>query len=536
MAIVEIKIPQLGEGLQEARLIRFLKQPGETVQQDEPIYEMETDKAVMEIESPTAGILQEWSAQEDDVLPIGATIGQINTDGAPKAGVTPAGTSAQSNGSEMSTVPPATPSTDTGIVEIRIPQLGEGLQEARLVRFIKQPGDAVSQDEPIYEMETDKALMEIESPAAGILDAWTAKEDDVLPIGAVIGRIKTETVASFADDSASLISTAPLGSTEQQAAAHPTTSTQAVTRLASNAAAPLTSGPLRNELVPPRTKAYAAERGVSEAELARLAQSAGHKLLPEDIDLYLTQGHQEAPTKLETRNSKLETYTDSPLPSRQKTLNFRLQRSAQAVVPATMEMPLAWGAIEEVRAAMKASSADKAPTQFLLFAWCVAQAVKNHPRFLTALVNDTTLRQYEHLHLGIAVARPGDELLMARIPNADTLSFAEFIAAAQDAITRARDGQDQTTEAMQLSLTNMASAGVRTGIPVVVAPAVGTLFIGAPYDEAYPLPGGSVGFRRVTNMVFTFDHRIANGVGAARFLADIQKRVEAIQEELGGIK
>src|SRR2546426_5152078 len=76
--------------------------------------------------------------------------------------------------------------------EIRIPQLGEGLQEARLIRFLKQPGEAVAQDEPIYEMETDKAVMEIESPAAGILESWSAKEDDVLPIGALIGRIETE--------------------------------------------------------------------------------------------------------------------------------------------------------------------------------------------------------------------------------------------------------------------------------------------------------------------------------------------------------
>src|SRR5687768_4610253 len=80
-------------------------------------------------------------------------------------------------------------------IEIRIPQLGEGLQEARIVRFLKQPGDSVQRDEPIFEMETDKAVMEIESPAAGILGAWDAQEDQVLPIGAVIGRIDTDAAA-----------------------------------------------------------------------------------------------------------------------------------------------------------------------------------------------------------------------------------------------------------------------------------------------------------------------------------------------------
>jgi pyruvate/2-oxoglutarate dehydrogenase complex dihydrolipoamide acyltransferase (E2) component len=67
-----------------------------------------------------------------------------------------------------------------------------GLQEARIVRFLKQPGDSVERDEPIYEMETDKAVMEIESPSAGVLESWEARENDVLPIGEVVGKLQTE--------------------------------------------------------------------------------------------------------------------------------------------------------------------------------------------------------------------------------------------------------------------------------------------------------------------------------------------------------
>src|SRR5256885_31257 len=73
-------------------------------------------------------------------------------------------------------------------VEIRIPQLGEGLQEARLIRFLKQPGDSVARDEPIYEMETDKAVMEIESPTAGILEVRRNGDTKVLWRGRIQGR------------------------------------------------------------------------------------------------------------------------------------------------------------------------------------------------------------------------------------------------------------------------------------------------------------------------------------------------------------
>src|SRR5439155_17277984 len=141
------------------------------------------------------------------------------------------------------------------------------------------------------------------------------------------------------------------------------------------------------------------------------------------------------------------------------------------------------------------------------------------------------IRIYDHLHLGIAVARPEDELLMARVDRADSLGFEEFITAAQDSIKKARDGKDQTTDAIQLSLTNMAGAGVRFGIPIIAAPAVGTLFVGEPFDEAFPLSGGGIGFRRIVNMVLSFDHRIANGIGAANFLSGIRDRVESLLDE-----
>jgi pyruvate/2-oxoglutarate dehydrogenase complex dihydrolipoamide acyltransferase (E2) component len=410
-------------------------------------------------------------------------------------------------------------------IEIRIPQLGEGLQEARLVSFLKQPGDPVAQDEPIYEMETDKAVMEIESPAAGVLEEWTARIDDVVPIGAVVGSIAVEDAG-----------TRGRGDTERGRGGEGA-------RGQENTPTPNAQRPtpdLRNAAIPPRTRAYAKEKGLSEGELMRLAQEAGGRLLPEAIDRYLAgnAGSQSEESSTPYTLHPTPSFTDVPLPPRQRTLVYRLQRSAQEVIPATMWMPVGWEAVEAVRAQFKRSAArdnGSLPSQFLLFAWCVTQAAKDHPRFRAALVSDTALRQYDHLHLGIAVARPDDELIMARVPGADALPFETFISAAKAAIRRARDGEDQSSDAMQLSVTNMAAARVRMGLPVVVAPAASTLFVGEVYEEAYPLPDGGCGFHRVANMVLTFDHRIVNGVGAARFLADIRRRVEGLREEFADL-
>ncbi len=94
------------------------------------------------------------------------------------------------------------------VVPIRIPQLGEGLQEARLVEFLKQPGDNVSRDECIYVIETDKAVTEVESPHAGTVAEWTVEADSVLPIGTVIGSME---VAEAVEDAFIDHSTSPTG-------------------------------------------------------------------------------------------------------------------------------------------------------------------------------------------------------------------------------------------------------------------------------------------------------------------------------------
>ncbi len=397
-------------------------------------------------------------------------------------------------------------------VDVRIPQLGEGLQEARIVRFLKAPGEMVARDEPIYEMETDKAVMEIESPAEGRLVEWTAREDEVLPIGAVIGRI---------DSAAHLIEPQPLPpfqpeaeparATPQKSAVHPIE----------------TVAELRNDLLPPKTRARARELGISNEQLAAHAARVGRKLMPADLEDLRAQ------TTIERAMAASEGYTDMAMPVRQRTLIHRLHSGQSGVIQATLEMPLEWSAIERARGSIKEAGGELQPSQFILFAWCVAQASAEHPQFRRAMNGEAGIREYFHLNLGIAVARPGDELMMARIDSADTLGLADFVTEAQRNIQAVRSGADQASQLMQVSLTNMGTTGARFGIPVVAAPAVATLFVGTPYHEAYPLETGGVGFRKTAHLVMTFDHRLANGIGAAAFLVDIKARVEAIDSQIG---
>ena len=487
MTNVSVYIPQIGEGLQEARVVGFLKNPGDRVRRDEPIYQMETDKAVMDVESPVDGILVSWSAKPDDVLAIGAEIAIFSVEEDTPTPVAPHG---QSNETVSNNSPAATAS-------LFLPQIGEGLQEARIVALLKSPGDRIERDEAIYQMETDKAVMDVESPYAGTLLSWSANVDDVLAIGAEVGVIKvsegTEVLA------------APFhGSPQSTSATNASPTTESISSSTAN-----TRG---LQGIPPRTRAYAKEKGIGEEILISI-RPAGSKLMPDDIDAHLNK-------------SKSAGFTEVQLGGKQRVLNSRMVRSNSLVVPGTMTVVCNWSAIESARAAIKSSGDSFQPSAFTMFSFAVATAMKEFPTFRSTLQGDDKIRTYDHVSLGIAVSLPGDELVIAVVDKADTLNWKSFAESARERISLAREGKDQAHEAVSVSLTNMQATGLRNAVPVVVAPSMATIFLGEVFHDLNA--DGST--RKVVNLTMTFDHRLANGVGASEFLNKIKNLTEKISE------
>jgi pyruvate dehydrogenase E2 component (dihydrolipoamide acetyltransferase) len=377
------------------------------------------------------------------------------------------------------------------IVAVRIPQIGEGLQEARLVAVLKQPGDAVRRDEPIYQMETDKAVMDVESPYEGTLVEWLGEPDQVLAIGAEVARM----------DVAGEV-------TEMTVHGGPVAPAPAPALVAS-------------AVIPPRTRAYAKEKGIDEATLGSIPSASG-KLMPADIDAFLVGAAPAAHAE----------WDETPVPAKQRVLASRLVRGNQIVVPGTISVAASWEAIENERARIKAAGGDFQPSAFTMFAYAVVRAMKEHPGFRSQWVGEGTLRTYRHVDLGIAVALPGDELVLAVVEDADTLDWPTFGARTREQIEKARAGNDQASEAVTVSLTNMQAFGLRDAVPVVVPPSMATIFLGETYaglDQTSSEPK----LRRLANVAMTFDHRLVNGVGASNFLQAIRQNIESIAGVLG---
>jgi pyruvate dehydrogenase E2 component (dihydrolipoamide acetyltransferase) len=389
------------------------------------------------------------------------------------------------------------------VISVRIPQLGEGLQEALLVEFLKQPGDQIKRDEPIYVMETDKATTDVESPYAGTLVEWTAEPGTVLEIGTEIAKME---VAE--------------GVKEMPAGHGPESSSHSASRSGKSAggstatAVAKETGRRGDVMIPPKTRKYLKQLNLLDQ--ADKIPCAGSKLMPEDVDAYLATVGGESVVDANL-------FKTVPLPKSQIVLNFRLSRAAKATIPVTVMSDMDWSALQSARDHLKASGG---PTSFAMACWAVVLAMKEHEKFRSSLTADgNSFKVFHRVNLGVAVALPGDEMVTAVIRNADEMSQSEFFKAYETQVNAARLGKDQADESTTLTVSNIGKAGMRIGIPAIVAPAVGTLALGEVFQQPIP-DGSSFKFRPTVTATLSFDHRIANGVGAANFLNAVRTQVE----------
>lgn len=179
-----VQMPALGESVTEGTVTRWLKQEGDTVELDEPLVEVSTDKVDTEIPSPAAGVLTKIIAQEDDTVEVGgelAVIGDAKDAGEAAAPAPEKVPAAQPESKPAPEPPPVQPTSGApaggDAKPVLMPELGESVTEGTVIRWLKKIGDSVQVDEPLVEVSTDKVDTEIPSPVAGVLVSISADED-----------------------------------------------------------------------------------------------------------------------------------------------------------------------------------------------------------------------------------------------------------------------------------------------------------------------------------------------------------------------
>src|SRR5690625_2566945 len=220
----EVSMPALGESVTEGTVTQWLKQVGDTVEVDEPLLEVSTDKVDTEIPSPVAGTVQEIRVQEDETVEVGTVLAVVGSgaaapaaseepaqqaEEAPVQEPAPAAQAAPAAAAQESSSPEAQPAAASGSAapagggggeEIEMPALGESVTEGTVTQWLKQVGDTVEVDEPLLEVSTDKVDTEIPSPVAGTVQEIRVQEDETVEVGTVLAVVGSGAAAPAASE------------------------------------------------------------------------------------------------------------------------------------------------------------------------------------------------------------------------------------------------------------------------------------------------------------------------------------------------
>lgn len=205
-------------------------------------------------------------------------------------------------------------------------------------------------------------------------------------------------------------------------------------------------------------------------------------------------------------------------------LHPAITKRLDAVVPANMLMDVRWEPLKKAREAAKAKLGKAAPSPSAMMAWCVTRAQELHPAFRCIVGKDGTILEQPVFDQGVAVALEGDRLATAAIAGANKLAFADFSAAYNRAVEETRAGKLLDVQA-PLNITSLGAFGVESATPIVVPPAMATLFIGTAHERMIN-DGGMIYPCEVVTLSLTFDHKVVNGAGAAAFLQEVKKQFE----------
>ena len=589
-----VQMPALGESVTEGTVTRWLKQEGDTVELDEPLVEVSTDKVDTEIPSPAAGVLTKIVAQEDDTVEVGgelAVIGDRAEGGAPPA---PSQARAESAAPPAQPEPepepaapaqpepgppaPAAPQSSGGgtATPVLMPELGESVTEGTVTRWLKKVGDSVQVDDALVEVSTDKVDTEIPSPVAGVLVSITADEDATVAVGGELARIGDSSGAAAAPRPSPRLPAqarpkpepAPQPKAEAAPAPPPNRpphrsptrrSRNPNPRRLSRPRRPADSGAEGAPYVTPLVRKLASENNIDLSEVK--GTGVGGRIRKQDV-LAAAQQKEEAkaapaPAAQAPATPAAPAPAATPAPAlahlrgtTQKASRIRqitakkTRESLQATAQLTQTHEVDMTKIVGLRARAKSSFAEREGvnlTYLPFIAKAVIDALKIHPNINASYNEDTKeITYYDAEHLGFAVDTE-QGLLSPVIHNAGDLSLAGLARAIADIAERARSGNLKPDELSggTFTITNIGSQGALFDTPILVPPQAAMLGTGAIVKRPRVVvdDGGneSIGVRSICYLPLTYDHRLVDGADAGRFLTTIRHRLEegAFEADLG---
>lgn len=572
---VSVTMPQLGESVTEGTVTRWLKQVGDTITADEPLLEISTDKVDTEIPAPASGVLLAISAAEDETVLVGAELGVIGA--ADEAGAAPAAPAAPAAAAPepvaavvapvavapepVEVAAPAAPAAPAAAasgatVDVLLPQLGESVTEGTVTRWLKQVGEAVTVDEPLVEISTDKVDTELPSPATGVLLSILVAEDATADVGSVLGLIGSPGAAPAS-------APAPAAPAPAVVAAPPVPPAPAALPVPVPApvAAPVPPAPVpaapaaasaadSESYVTPLVRRLATQNGVDLSSV--VGTGIGGRIRKQDV-LAVAEAKPAAPAVASATSPSAAATTVTPSPLRGRTEKIsrlrrviaeRMVESLHVSAQLTTVLEVDVTAIAKLRSRVKDDfeSREGVKLTFLPFiSKAAVEALKQFPMVNASIdMAEGTITYHDAENLGIAVDTDRG-LLVPVIRNAGDLNIAGLSRSIADIAERTRQSKVAPDELSggTFTITNTGSRGALFDTPIINQPQVAILGTGAIVKRPVVVPDTTgqevIAIRSMMYLSLSYDHRLVDGADAARFLVAMKARLEeaSFEAELG---
>ena len=573
-----VQMPALGESVTEGTVTRWLKQEGDTVEVDEPLLEVSTDKVDTEIPSPAAGVLQKIVAKEDDTVEVGGELAVIG-DGAGDSGgdAGSADSSADDTAAaepepaqeepapESAPEPEPAPASSGGSGEgtpVTMPALGESVTEGTVTRWLKRVGDTVDVDEALLEVSTDKVDTEIPSPVAGTILEITANEDDTVEVGGQLA------VIGAGDAAPAKAEPAPEPKPEPKPEPEPAPKQEAPRQEPPRQEPPKQEAAPRAEggngdapYVTPLVRKLASEHDVDLAAVT--GSGVGGRIRKQDVLAAAEAKKQPAPAPAAAATAAPAAQSAPVTPSPEaaalrgttqkmsrlrQTVARRMVESLQMAAQLTQVVEVDVSKIAKLRSRAKNSFQQREGVKLTFlpfFAKATVEALKQHPKLNASVISDESGSPQEVTyhgaeHLGIAVDTDRG-LLSPAIHNAGDLSVAGLAHKIADLAERTRANRVTPDELFgaTFTLTNLGSQGALFDTPIIPPPQVGILGVGLVVKRPVVVTDAdgndTIAIRSMMYLALTYDHRLVDGADAGRFLTTIKNRLQEgnFEDDLG---
>ena len=590
----EVVMPQMGESITEGTITKWLKRPGDPIERDEPLFEISTDKVDAEIPSPEAGVMGEIKIVEGTTVGINTVVCTIVQVGsapatAPQSGdleadsVTPAAEATAAREATITAPQPeaqvqAQPQADAATApgtEVTMPQMGESITEGTITKWLKNVGDTVQRDEPIFEISTDKVDAEIPSPVAGILSEIRVQEGTTVTVNTVVAVIGGGSAPAKSSQAAASAST-PAASPAAPAPAAASTAGEAprssplVRKIANEnkidlhqvsgtgSAGRITKTDILGHIENPTTKASTSSSSQPTTPGITAAAQAPQQSPSQTASQVASQSG--SPSGSAAIQASLSAVQSAPATTAPAKAAGGVQQAGELVPMTKMRSIIAKRMVESKhtsphvhtvfkvdmtrivrlreREKSKYEQRNGVKLTYMPFVTRAAvAALRKHP-VVNAAIQGEAIFYNRNINIGIAVALDWG-LIVPVIKQCEEKNFLGIARSIVDLAERARSKKLAPDEVSggTFTLTNAGIFGEQFGTPIINQPQAAILGIGGLNKEALVLTDkdgqDTIAIRSIQRFTLGFDHRIVDGADAGKFMTDFKAYLENWSEDIG---